>query len=115
MTTTDLQPFLGALLQVAEVLNASLTAPKQAGYWLALQDLPLAAFQAACLAVMKHEQFFPAPVIFREYAREHLHRQRFLAPATRQELLALREELVPQDEIQALIASIWKDQTLRAS
>jgi hypothetical protein len=106
-----MKQFLTCLLQVAEVLNAELSATKQAGYWLALHDLGLDVFEAACLAVMKREHFFPAPVVFRAYARAYVvqQRARLAERQSAQQLLALRETLVPAEEVAALIAGIWKD------
>jgi hypothetical protein len=108
--TTDAPEFLKMLLQSAEVLNAELSATKQGGYWHALRDLSLEAFQAASLEVMRNEAFFPAPVVFRQYARTWMTQQKALgAGKTEQQLLALREELLPQEEVKALIASVFKE------
>src|SRR5256885_3304159 len=111
MTTQDAHQFLACLLQTAEVLNTTLSPQKQAGYWLALQDLPREAFEAACIAVMRQEAFFPAPCVFREHATSWRLHQRTIASEHVSEaaLLALREALVPQDEVQALLAGVWKD------
>lgn len=110
MTQQDAPQFLICLLQTAEVLSTELSPQKQAGYWLALNDLPLEAFEAGCLAVMRQEAFFPAPVTFRDYAREWLRQQRALTQGhpRAQQVLALREALVPQEEIKALIAHVLK-------
>lgn len=110
MTHQHMKPFLVALLQTAEVLNGTLSATKQSGYWLALQDLALDVFQAACVAVMREEAFFPAPVVFRTYARAYVRDQQALPPAqSARELLALREELLPLEDVRALIATAFKE------
>ena len=110
MEQRDLPQFLIALLETAEVLNAELSATKQGGYWKVLQHLPLDAFQAACVQIMGEEVYFPAPIIFKERARAWRAQQQALTPGkTAQELLALRDALVPPEEIKALIAGVWKE------
>jgi len=113
MTMQDLKDFSLCLDQLAEVFNVQLSSMKKHAYYLALQDYPLDAIQAASIQALKEESFFPVPAILRAYAKEWLGTQRGLAQASPApgDQLALREELVDPEEVRRLIASVWPAET----
>lgn len=114
MQHSDIRQFTLQMEHVGLVFNADFPAAKQHGYWIALEDLPLAAVQHACVEVLRSETFLPAPAVFRGYAREWV-RQHTKPPASMSnaEFLQLREEQVSVDEIRELIASVWPEERER--
>lgn len=68
MTPADRKAFAPALFIVAETLGAKVSDVALEGYWDALQDLSLAAFQVACKRALRECKFMPRPAELRELA-----------------------------------------------
>ena len=66
MTDTDFGPFVARLTRLAEVLDASLTPGRIAGYVEALQDVALDDLVAAITVSARESPFFPKPSELRE-------------------------------------------------
>jgi hypothetical protein len=107
MTTDDKVMFSTMLTSLGLVFNTSITEMLLQVYWMALTDLPITALRHACAQVVKWDREFPVPVVLRDYARDWMEKQKYEAPASTEQLLQLREELVSPEEVKALIASIW--------
>lgn len=111
MEPTDVKTFGMNLDQLGAIFNVELSLQKKHGYWIALEDLPLEAVQYACKHVLKTESFMPVPALLRTYAKEwarlSVEQQRSQRP------LALREDLVSQEEVRTLLASIWPEERER--
>lgn len=111
MEPQDMRAFGLVLDQLAAVFRAELTLPLKQAYWSALNDLPLEAVLDACTAVVKTEHFFPVPALLRDLATHWVTRQREEQRRARpQHPLALREDLVSQEEVRQLLASIWPEE-----
>jgi hypothetical protein len=68
MTDADRPAFLQLLALLGETFHQPITEARIAGYWLGLDDLPLAALQAAVREALRSCRFFPSPVELRERA-----------------------------------------------
>lgn len=111
MEPTDAKTFGMSLDQLGAIFNVELTLPKKHGYWIALEDLPLEAVQYACKQALKTESFMPVPALLRTYAKEWARLARDEQRA--QSPLALREDLVSQEEVRRLLASVWPEERER--
>lgn len=78
---------------------------------MAVDDLPFEAVQYACKQVFRSEHFMPAPAMLRGYAQDWEKRQRLELPQdpAREAMLALRDELVPSEEVRRLLVTIWPE------
>lgn len=113
MDETHITAF-GRLLDVmARIYNKSLDRDDKAAYLMAVDDLSFEAIQYACKQIFRQETFMPVPSIIRSYAKEWTQAHHGLLPTqSAEQVLALREALMPSDEVQALIASIglWPEE-----
>lgn len=112
MTQAQYPMFLTALETLAELCADSLTEIRQQAYWELMRDrVTLEEWRYACVQAMEREvqHQVPMPAILLEYALEcrKLHRERQADPLA---FRSLREDLVAQEEVRALIASIWPEE-----
>jgi hypothetical protein len=68
MTAADRPAFAELLALLGETFHEPISEARVAGYWLALDDLPLPALQAAVGETQRTCRFFPRPVELRERA-----------------------------------------------
>jgi hypothetical protein len=66
MTAADRPAFLQLLALLGETFHEPISEARVAGYWLALEDVPLPALQAAVREALRSCRFFPRPVELRE-------------------------------------------------
>ena len=68
MTAADRPAFAQLLALLGETFHEPISEARVAGYWLALEDVPLPALQAAVREALRGCRFFPRPVELRERA-----------------------------------------------
>ena len=121
MTTTlrteDMTRFITALYSMALMFADEIGQDKIRLYWETFRDkVSIDEWEYACRAAITHETFHkvPLPAVLLGYVTERRDEAARLrreaareAPATREQLLQLREQLVSPEEVQALIASVW--------
>lgn len=114
MDRHDLPAFLAGLNEMSALFCDELSEIRQRLYWQFFQEIvSLEEWQAACHQAMTGETFYkvPLPAVLMEYVRDYRKHQRCQqARTTAPPLRQLREDLVAQAEVQALIASIWPEQ-----
>src|SRR5262245_16669030 len=114
MDTSDVKMFGAHMDQLAQVFHREMSPLMQHAYWLALEDLPLAAIAYACGEVLKTESFMPVPALLRSYGKAWLQQAGQQRPAmSATEFLAIREENVSLEEIRCLLAEVWPEERER--
>jgi hypothetical protein len=115
MDDSDFPLFLAALNELSVLCCDELTQVRQRLYWQFLRDnMCLEEWQYACEQVMLREIYHkvPMPAVLIEYAREFRKRKREQRP-TVSPPLQLREDLVGQEQVKALLASVWPNDRLK--
>jgi hypothetical protein len=68
MTAVDHPAFAELLALLGETFQEPITEARMAGYWVALEDIPLPVLQAAVQEALRSCRYFPRPVELRERA-----------------------------------------------
>lgn len=112
MTPEQYPMFLTALETLAELCRDPLSELRLKTYWELMRDrVTLEEWRYACVQAMEREiqPRVPMPAILLEYALEcrKLHREHQSDPPP---LRRLREDLVSQEEVRRLLASVWPEE-----
>ena len=113
MEKHDLPGFINALNELSALFCDELTEVRQRLYWEVFRDrVTCEEWQAACRLAMTGETFYkvPLPAVLMDYVRDVRKQQRGQqARQIARPVRAIREDLVAQAEVQALIASVWPE------
>lgn len=113
MVDSDFVPFLAALNDMGALFCDELPEIRQRLYWQFFRDgVSLEEWQAACVRAMTGETFYkvPLPAVLMEYVRDVRKARRVGGPRLRE----VEKDGLAQEQVRALIASIWPHDTEKA-